>query len=1620
LRGFQQNMAKKIILLLSLFAILLTDAKAQTPKDNACEAQVFCSTTALNAFSSKIPVPTEPTYMFPKGFCGGSVDGPSWYKFVADAATLQLRFNYSNCGAAGQTGFQAAIFRTTNCNDGAAFTIVSNCLNLSSAQTSGTLTATGLVSGQTYYIFIDGLSGSLCDYDVDVLAGTIKTVNTGDLLAPTVIYGPTEICNLSNNAVFSIPRNPAATTYTFNVSVNGGIPVGGSGVDTSIKVNVPFTPFGFAIVTANYGNNCTQGPDQTLNVTIGNTTTIQLPPIDLNFGQSKMVADSMFDYGPAPLATTNIENATFTRPDNLGGCDTIYKVTVTRFTQTVVLPGRAYFLRPGEVLNLGGTNYSVTSRVCTPIIVGTDTIYNAEQVHTLLPANTILNCNNVRLNANMSFADSCANTTHFKSKRWYYVVNGAFNQFFSGSSQLVSSSAQDSIAVIIRDTVYIKGKLESGFKIYNDTLYATIGGTGSVDRPAQPTLINSVLQTLICEGGVVRYSLSSQTPLATSYTWSLLQNGGTFLTAQGDTSITVRWNSTTARDTLRVTPTNACFSGQPRDLIVNITNFANLTAGPDEIVCGTTTTLNGVSSGGTGQWTSLATNPSLTAFRNTISPTSIVIVPTTGVYRYVWSETKGTCTVSDTVAITFNPTPSVLTGSLVDSCSATRGQAFVRFNMTGGTAPYTVVLNGTNTTTGTVTGNLFKSVGFVPGNYNFQIKDSRNCLSPAISGVQACANCGTNAGTMQAATFTLCEGDTAKATYLGGKALEPDDTLQYVIHTGDPKTGIIARSFTPNFPLLAGMTYGTTYYISAIAGNRIGNNVDLNDACFTSTGARIISVIFNRKPTATMAVVDSNLCRGNCTPINFTATGQAPYNLTIRLTNPNRDSLIVSNTTSFGFTYCPTANTSVRLLSIKDASGCIDSINLNKTTNITVNTPITAGLDTALQVCKGIDTTFNLATLLRGAGAGGTWTETSAVPSSAGAFNTLSRTFRTRNVNAGVYKFGYFLRPTPATSTCPSDTATVTITIQATVTADAGADDTLTCDNPVLLIGGNTPVGTGIQLRWSSIGGFTGGNAPQQEVLKPDTYVLTANANGCVTRDTVIIRIDSTSPRAILTPVLDSITCLRDTITIDASRSTATGVTYLWTLNDIPVDSRNRTIARRGGTYVLTVTNINNGCIAIDSIKVYENIAKPTVFVEPTKDLTCIDSVLTLNAEASSKGANFQIQWQSFGRGHFKSDSTTYSPKVDSAGTYKLLITNTLNGCKDSVFVQVSSKADVPVADAYVNDSLDCYHPTVTIGARGSSLGVGLTYQWLPSPGRLVGEDNALTAVVDEPGSYIFLVKNPATGCASIDTVVVKRIDKRPNNISLNIKKPACYGEQNGSLMVDTVNGGTPPYLYSLDGKVYTPRKSFTNLMAGAYKFYVQDASGCVVDTLFNIVQDRQIGVSLGLDTLLKLGDSLLLNVGVNITNIKRVEWSFYSDSTCKKDSSCLQQWVKPVRETTYRVKVTDTNKCTAEGFINVKIDKTRPVFIPDAFSPNNDGNNDIFVIHGSRVVKKIKRFQIYDRWGEQICDFKDFTPDNPLFGWDGKFKGKDVVPGVYTYFVEVEYLDGIIDLIEGNVTVVR
>jgi hypothetical protein len=102
-----------------------------------------------------------------------------------------------------------------------------------------------------------------------------------------------------------------------------------------------------------------------------------------------------------------------------------------------------------------------------------------------------------------------------------------------------------------------------------------------------------------------------------------------------------------------------------------------------------------------------------------------------------------------------------------------------------------------------------------------------------------------------------------------------------------------------------------------------------------------------------------------------------------------------------------------------------------------------------------------------------------------------------------------------------------------------------------------------------------------------------------------------------------------------------------------------------------------------------------------------------------------------------------------------------------------------------------------------------------------------------------------------------------------------------------------------------------------------------------------------------------------------------------------------------------------------VIVDRTRWVYIPNVLNPNS-AENDLVTVFGGPDVVGIKSFLIYDRWGNNVHEARNFEKGDRTKGWAGTFRGQPVNPAVFVYFAEVEFLDGEVVLFKGDITVVR
>jgi gliding motility-associated-like protein len=160
-------------------------------------------------------------------------------------------------------------------------------------------------------------------------------------------------------------------------------------------------------------------------------------------------------------------------------------------------------------------------------------------------------------------------------------------------------------------------------------------------------------------------------------------------------------------------------------------------------------------------------------------------------------------------------------------------------------------------------------------------------------------------------------------------------------------------------------------------------------------------------------------------------------------------------------------------------------------------------------------------------------------------------------------------------------------------------------------------------------------------------------------------------------------------------------------------------------------------------------------------------------------------------------------------------------------------------------------------------------------------------------------------------------------------------------------------------------------------------------------------------------GDSLALNSKGDTSALYLWRWQNVSCITCRNPS------ILPLTTPIYYVTITDkTTQCSAKDSVNVQIEGSFTERIPNAFSPNGDGVNDVFNVIPDNCIKIVKRLRIYNRWGNLVFDKTNLSPQKNE-GWQGLQSAKPMASDVYVFIIEIEFIDNTFKKISGEVNLI-
>jgi gliding motility-associated-like protein len=548
---------------------------------------------------------------------------------------------------------------------------------------------------------------------------------------------------------------------------------------------------------------------------------------------------------------------------------------------------------------------------------------------------------------------------------------------------------------------------------------------------------------------------------------------------------------------------------------------------------------------------------------------------------------------------------------------------------------------------------------------------------------------------------------------------------------------------------------------------------------------------------------------------------------------------------------------------------------------------------------------------------------------------------------------------------------------------------------------------------WSN--GFNGVGFSVQGGLMAGNYSVTIlDANQCAP---VVVPVTLEDPPAITVDfsAIDSVSCANVTTMCDgtatASAGYSNGGTGLFNFTWISGETDNSVAS---STAVMLCQGLQQLTVS-DGVcfKEFEvDIPSPPV-ITPGQDIENVscnglsDGSVTLMPSGGTPP--YSINWLTGETGPTISNLPT--------GNYTALITDSKN-CTFTHTVAVD-EPDPLVVSLGNSMNVSCYGDAngfFSILAEGGNITQGgAVFLWENG----VASQTSDIAINLPPGTYSVTVVD-TKGCSDSLTHVIT--EPLPIQFRLGEIEPiACFGT-NTFVTVDSVWGGNlATYQFNVDFGINRLPGELNPVFAGEHYIQVVDVvNNCSADTTITLNEPQQIAIELPEILEIELGDSLqrLDPVIISSFPIDSFLWTPGEQLSC---TDCKNPLVNAIGSQLYTLTIRDINGCFASGQVLVDVDKNRNVYIPNIFSPNNDGINDKFRVFTGIGVVNINFIRVYDRWGELMHEVLNHPPaPDGTEGWDGSFRGEKMNPAVFLYLIEVEFLDGKVLLYRGDVSLIR
>ena len=1139
--------------------------------------------------------------------------------------------------------------------------------------------------------------------------------------------------------------------------------------------------------------------------------------------------------------------------------------------------------------------------------------------------------------------------------------------------------------------------------------------------PATATL-SSVSSLSVCSGASVPATNFTLSPSGgSSVSWDN-SNTAIGVAATGTSNIGAYTAPTVTATTVgnfTVYPiTSGCY-GVPKKFSITIN--PNPTAGASvtqTLTCSNTPISLTGTGGGTYSWS----GPGIVSGGATSTPT----VNKAGTYTVIVTSVNG-CTATANTTVSQNTVAPSPTASNTTTLTCTTTTASLTGGG-GGTYSWSGpgIVSGGTTSTPTVN---------QPGTYTLTVTAANGCTATANTTVSQ----NTVAPSPTASNTTTLTCTTTTASLTGGGGGTYSWSGPGIVSGGTTSTPTVNQPGTYTVTVTAANGCTATAN-TTVNQNTISPTVIMPSTQTITCASPSVSLVASTSPSTSTVVWSGGVCNGTN---SYTATACSPNTYTLVATDPsngctntgtvdvisssglpsvtasNTGSITCSNTSvqvvatttdtpvSYSWTGPSVSSGASASTATVDAGGTYTCVVTNTTTGCsstvttvvpTNTTPVSVSIAPSNTItCSVPSVTLNVSP--NGGSYTYTWTGSGIV---AGA-NTDSP-----EVNQGGSYSVIITDPVNGCTgtnsvTVPSNTVSPTLTV-------SPSSFTTSCASPTVQLTANAS-DPSVTYTWTapSTGLIVSGVNSQSPIVNgygEFTVAVTSTVSGCSSilssSSTATVVPDANTPVISISPNSLTITCT-NTIVTTAVTSTNTTLSYSW--NPSPVSGGANPTFDTPGAYDVTVT-ASNGCSTFGNVSVGIDNTPPSITLTSGANdgtITCGNTSVSVNPTVTpSSGLTYT--WTSGSGTGISTPVNQADATFTEAGSYTLAVTNTVTGCMSvtsgtsNVFTVYTNTVapGISVTPISSNTVIGCANTSVTYSANVTASGNNLAYNWLPSG------VSTVTNNVSSAGVYTLVVTDAVNSCSASAEYTVTGNTTPPQNVSAGSNvSMAC-----GSSTIDLTGSSTSTNVaYSWSGPNASSIISGGNTAnptvgeQGTYTLTVTDnLTGCQSTSTVSVSQNS---VSAGFIADPTSGVApLTVNFTNQSTGATGYSWTFgdtNNNTSSNTDPSHIYQ-----SSGTYTVELIATaGPCSDTAYAIIVVEDGLSLTVPNVFTPNGDGINDIFMIHATGV-KEIS-LQIFNRWGQKLYSFT-----GPNAAWDGiDQNGHKATDGTYFFFVKATGFDG-------------